>query len=313
MKHLIKYTVVTFMIATGLLLLSCETEYEPDTSQYPVEYVVEGFIELANQDVPTVIYVSRTLPFFDRIDSDALKESFVRDAEVTVTMEGGESVTLTEICVDELDPAIAEAFRDLLLVTGVFRDLCVYVDLNNEIEKRPNTRYNLEIIAGDDVLTAATTIPDTVPANRLFHEAAPGNVDDQFRDFGIEFTDPVGQVDFYRTLTGVNSLPLYSNNASVFDDVFFDGQTFSFPIPRPVYPGDEVSIDSVGLYTVGDTVQLKWMTLDAEHYDFWSSLEFDSNSGGPFASYTRANSNVDGALGIWGGYSAYYYTYVIAD
>ncbi len=293
------------------VLCGCETVYEPDTSSYPVEYVVEGFVELANQDVPTFVFLSRTLPFYDRIDENTINDAFVRDAHVSVTTDGGNVVELTEICLDELDEVTAELIRDALVINGVFSNFCIYVDLNNSIVKRPGSRYDLDIIAGLDHLTASTTIPDTVPVNRLFHEKPAGNIADSLYDFGIEITDPLNDVNYYRVLLGVNSLPLYSNNGSVFDDVFIDGETFSFPLPRPVYPGEDVELDSVGLFRAGDTVNLKWMTLDYAHYEFWSSLEFDSNNGGPFASYTRANSNVDGALGIWGGYGAYYYQYII--
>ena len=293
------------------IILSCETNFEPDTSKYPVEYVVEGFVELSESAIPTYVFLSKTLPFYGRIDQQTLRDAFVRDAVVTVTKDNNEVVTLTEICLDEIDPLIAEQIREGLVINGVFTDFCIYLDLLGELVKTPGSTYDLNIIVDDDQLTARTTIPDSVPANRLFHDRPPGNVDSSFYEFGIEISDPANQSDFYRALVGVNSLPFYSNNASVFDDVFIDGKTFSFPLARPIYPGDEVDIDSVGLFPAGDTVHLKWMTLDKDHYEFWSSVEFDSNNGGPFASYTRANTNVDGGLGIWGGYAAYYYDYII--
>ena len=42
---------------------------------------------------------------------------------------------------------------------------------------------------------------------------------------------------------------------------------------------------------------------DEAHFDFWNTRDFSANSAGPFSSYTRIKGNVDGALGIWGGYS----------
>jgi hypothetical protein len=307
--NLIDYTLLTLLI--GFSLVSCESAYEPDTSKYPVEYVVEGFIELANEDIPTFVFLSRTFPFYDRIDIQTINDGFVRNAIVKVTTDGNHSVILTEICLNEIDPAIADLIREGLVVNGVFDNLCIYLDAGNEIIKKPGSQYDLDITIGNDHLTASTTIPDTVPVNRLFHEKPAGNPPESLFEFGVEFTDPINQVNFYRLLTGVNSLPLYSNNASVFDDVFFNGQTFSFPIPRPVYPGEDVVLDSIGFFNAGDTVHLKWTTLDKDHYEFWSSLEFDSNNGGPFASYTRASSNIVGGLGIWGGYASYYYDYII--
>ena len=303
-----------YLFILVLCLSACETEYEPDTSKFPIEYVVEGFIELSNSEpVPTYVFISRSFPFFDRIDENAISASFVRDAVVTVTKAGGQAVALTEVCLDELDPAIAVLIRERLLSVGAFADFCIYIDFLNEIDKQPNTQYILDIVAGSDRLTASTTIPTRVPADSVFHDNAAGNVADSLKDFKITITDPANEANFYRAIVGVNDLPLYSNNASVFDDVFISGKSLSFPLARPIYPGDEVDISTVGLFTVGDTAHLKWMSIDQPHYDFWASLEFDTNNVGPFASYTRASSNVVGGLGIWGGQSAYYYDYIIGE
>ncbi|MDP4819730.1 MAG: DUF4249 domain-containing protein, partial [Saprospiraceae bacterium] len=63
----------------------------------------------------------------------------------------------------------------------------------------------------------------------------------------------------------------------------------------------------------GDTVVVKWANIDQVQYDFWSSLESAVSNQGPFSTYTRVNSNVNGGLGVWGGLSARYYTIVVAD
>ncbi|MEL6924369.1 MAG: DUF4249 family protein [Bacteroidota bacterium] len=51
--------------------------------------------------------------------------------------------------------------------------------------------------------------------------------------------------------------------------------------------------------------------IDAAHFDFWSTLEFNAVNQGPFSAYTRIASNVEGGLGIWGGYSVSFYTVVV--
>lgn len=297
----------------SIMMISCETEYTPDTSKYPVEYVVEGFVEYTANNTPTYVVLSRTLPFFDRIDGDAISNAFVRGAAVSVSTDGGVPVTLTEICLEEIDPTVADQLRDILVVNGAFTNLCFYIDLANQIIEKPGSTYDLLIETGEDRITATTTIPDSVPAINVYHKVPAGNVAAGLFDVELEFVDPANQEDYYRVLSGVNDRPLYGNNGSVFDDVFIDADTVAFPVPRPTYPDEDPEITQVGLYSAGDTVNLKWMTLDAAHYEFWSSLEFDSNNGGPFANYTRANSNVNGALGIWGGYSAYYYQYIIPE
>ena len=59
---------------------------------------------------------------------------------------------------------------------------------------------------------------------------------------------------------------------------------------------------------VGDSVLIKWTTIDEAHFDFWNTLEFSNANQGPFSSYTRLQSNINGGLGIWGGYSVSYYS-----
>ena len=48
-----------------------------------------------------------------------------------------------------------------------------------------------------------------------------------------------------------------------------------------------------------------------EVYRNWNTLEFSNANQGPFASYTRLESNINGGLGIWGGLSVSYYTRVV--
>lgn len=51
--------------------------------------------------------------------------------------------------------------------------------------------------------------------------------------------------------------------------------------------------------------------MDETHFDFWNTLEFSRNNSGPFSSFNRVSSNVDGALGVWGGYAVGYYEDVV--
>ncbi|HMQ06586.1 MAG TPA: hypothetical protein PKC30_04750 [Saprospiraceae bacterium] len=71
--------------------------------------------------------------------------------------------------------------------------------------------------------------------------------------------------------------------------------------------GGVFSSDTFGLFTRGDSVVIKRLTLDREHFDFWNTLDFSANSGGHFAFNTRISFKVEGALGIWGGYAVGFY------
>jgi len=103
----------------------------------------------------------------------------------------------------------------------------------------------------------------------------------------------------------VNGEPFTTPFGSVGDDALFDGQEFEFPLNRAFSRGDSIDPNTAGLWMRGDTMAIKWCTIDEAHYNFWQTFDFNRNSGGPFSSYTRVTSNVDGALGVWGGYSVF--------
>jgi len=100
--------------------------------------------------------------------------------------------------------------------------------------------------------------------------------------------------------------------SSVEEDLFFDGKSFGFQLFNPATDNGDVDPEEFGLYFVGDTMTLKWCTIDEANFDFWNTLEFARANQGPFSSYTRLQSNVTGALGIWGGYNVDYYTLEVA-
>ena len=106
-----------------------------------------------------------------------------------------------------------------------------------------------------------------------------------------------------------------------YNDEYVNGWSFSFPM----YKGkgfwqewgqqannenteDEVDGSSgatTGFWNVGDSVQLKWSSIDRNAWDFWYSLEFN-NPAGPFGAPSDANSNINGGLGVFGGTSSQY-------
>jgi hypothetical protein len=109
------------------------------------------------------------------------------------------------------------------------------------------------------------------------------------------------------------------NDNSVFNDVIVDGIRFDFELYRPASRmesnnGDnphETQNKERGFFRKGDTIVFKWCSIDKAHFDFWRTLEQSNRSqGNPFASPTTINSNINGGIGIWGGYAATYDTVV---
>jgi hypothetical protein len=97
----------------------------------------------------------------------------------------------------------------------------------------------------------------------------------------------------------------------VTEDVFFNGKTFEFQLLKAENINEDLDPETFGLYTIGDSIGIKWCNIDKDHFEFWNTLEFSNANQGPFAGYTRIDSNIEGGLGIWGGYSVSFYRLLV--
>jgi len=281
---------------------ACTEPFEPDTDTVQ-PLVVEGFVEAGNGSVPTYVILTRSLPFITSVDGERLEELFVNDAVITVH-DGDKTTQLAELCLDDLPPALRLLVAESLNINpNNLLNICAYVDLLDEIKRESGRTYNLRIETGEEILTATTTIPQLVPLYDFSFVDPPGEPSDKYARLLTTIDDPVDQDNFYRYKTAEQNGPLVVPFTSVINDVFFNGQTFEFPLAKAENLQEEVPFDEFGLFTRGDSITIKWMNMDEAHFDFWNTRDFSANSAGPFASYTRIAGNVDGALGIWGGYA----------
>ncbi len=315
-KILIVFTLTVFVIA-------CEREYTPVDLNTEPEIVVEGHIEAGDNAFPTYVILTKTVSFFENFDPNKLDNFFVNGAEVSVS-DGSKSFNLQELCLDKLNPAqkliAAQAF-------GLNPDslqnikLCIYLDLTGQLKGIEGKKYDLSIKAGSKTITASTVIPkivavDSFVFNKTFQNAYP-----DYRELGGYLTDPDGY-NAYRLFAKVNKGNFVANaRGSVVDDGIFDGKkSFRFQYSNPVrrvIPKNETADEKKkyqgtgGLWRVGDTVSIKWCNIDKAHYEFWNTLEAARNNQGPFSSYTKVTSNINGGLGIWGAYSVKQYNMIV--
>lgn len=311
----IKHLSIVLLSVFGLF--ACEKEFSPDLPTTTDDIVVEGYIESVpqgRQAIPPYILLTKAIPFFKEIKS--FNGLYVNGAEVWVS-DGKDSVRLQEFCWKDLDPATKKLAAlnfgiDLDSVNANF-NFCAYIDFAQKIKPTIGKTYSLRIKTKEGVvLTAQTTIPRLVPIDTAIFIKPPGtNKNDSMVQMRPTIQDPKGP-DFYRYYTSVNgSSYLASSRNSVVDDAFFDGQKTTFNLfntqPRPKNDPDE----NAGLFRRGDTVSVKFSSIDKAHFDFWNTLEFNSNNGGPFASYTKVKHNIVGGLGIWGGYASGFYDAVV--
>jgi hypothetical protein len=296
------------------LVGACEREFVPDIVPTERRIVVEGYIEAGQRPQPPVVILTRDVPFFQDLDGGALSNLFVRDALVAVD-DGERRVFLSEVCLEQLNAEQRELAGELfgLDLEALGFNFCAYTDLGFSMLGREGKTYRLSVLADGERLEAITSIPQRVPLTGLRFIQPPGEPNDTLAQLRCRIVDPPGVPNFYRYFIAVNNGPFLAGINSVVDDRLFDGRDFEFPLPRPQARGADFDPATFGLYRRGDTVTVKWVSLDEAHFRFWNTLEFNAVNQGPFSSYTRVASNVEGGLGIWGGLAAEYYTLIVPE
>ena len=312
--QIIKYIDLrTAIKSIGLVLLlstmnSCETEFTPENINSVPELVVEGYIETGDDALPPYVLLTRSKPFFNTLSAKELDSLFVHEADVMIT-DGSNKVKLNEICFNNLPAASKKQLAESLGVNAdsVKVNICIYIDITGAIIPTENHTYNLTIKSNGQTLESVTTIPKYVPLDSLWWREAPGIPSDTLLQLYSRINDPKGQKNFYRYFCGINNGALRTPFNSVYDDALIDGKPFEFGLIRPNGPGEKFEPSTFGLFHTGDSVTVKWSSIDENHFRFWNTLEFNKSNQGPFSTYTTINSNIKGGLGVWGGYSSRIY------
>jgi hypothetical protein len=298
------YIYFCFIFSSIILLSSCEDPYTPPTSPDDQQYVVEGYLEHGQGALPTYVMITKSLPYLTTIKPNQINELFVQNAKVVVN-DGLNNVPLDLVCTSQLPPAIRKQALEALGLNpdSTVIDICIYIDLFNQISKKEGGKYDLTVTIGEKIITSTTTIPVNVPLTKPVFKDPPGEPSDSLAALWVSIDDPVGR-NYYRYLTSIDkSQNLVAPFQSTTDDAFFDSKKFDFPLNKAELRGGGGDVDAFGLFARGDSCTIKWMTLDKPHFDFWTTRDFAANNQGPFGSYTRIKTNINGGLGIWGGYA----------
>ncbi len=288
-------TLLTVTIMLPFVFASCEKEITIDLPEAQKKVVIEGVIE---QGKHPYVLLTRSSPYFAPIE-DFTSNLFVTDAIVVVsdgiiidTMQGGLNMEIYKP-----NPVFAYSSD---LITG-------------EVGKT----YYLTVIADGKTLTATTTIPQPVPLDSLWFKEDLGAEDDSLGFVWAHLTDPDTMGNSYRWFSQIfgRQERLLPAGGSVFNDKFINGQSFDFaydPSEDPLAPQDTSDLP-LFYFAVGDTVVVKFCTIDRITYNFLNSLEsIRFANGNPFASPASVFTNVEGGgLGGWCGYGASYDTLVM--
>lgn len=306
--------ILSFLGSFSLLLtlLSCEEEFIPEVVSSEDNIVVEGYIEAGDQASPPYVILTRSLPFFSELSTEQFNTLFINDAEITVSTDE-QTVTLTEICLNEVPPEFNDQVEEFLGVSfdSIGVNLCIYTDLTFSMLGEEGKSYDLLVKTGDKTLSATTRIPEAIPLDSLYFVPPPGKPNDTLAQLLVFLEDPAQVSNYYRYFTSEGNEGLQRPFDSVTDDLFFDGQNFEFPLTKAEPFGGDFDQETFGLFRIGEEATIKWMTIDEAHYNFWNTLEFSRANQGPFSSYTRIDHNIEGGLGIWGGIAAKYYDLIV--
>lgn len=280
---------IIFVIAFCFIINACTTDVTFKVPAPDEKLVVEGYIYI-NQ--PPVILLTKNSPFYGTTNLSDLSNYFVHHAIIKVS-DGIDTVQLSEINFD---------------TAGVH--IGVYTDVTSTIKGAPDKTYFLWIEAEGKKVSAVTSIPPTRALDSIYLEENVKPDKPQLVRLICRYTDPSAPGNRVRYFTKRNHEEFKPGANSVFDDKLINGTTFDFPLDRGVTDADTLSYVDYGYFNRGDTITVKWCNIDQYTFDFWRTLEFEKNSGGPFSSPIKIKSNINGGLGIWGGYNDTYQTVI---
>ncbi len=266
----------------------CERELIIDLPQPDSKIVVEGWVE--HDGYPNVI-LTRSAPYFSSIDSASLRDYVVTRAKVTV-ISGDQYEVLTLKPNDAYFPP--------------------YVYFGSELRGEVHGTYHLKVEFDDSEnnVFATTSIPALTEPDSVWFQLEPGS--DSLGRIWIKLSDNPHENNYYRLLTRSKGKDkrYVASFKSAFSDKLFNGESIVQGFGRGL--SDLLDFTQDNLFRLGDTISVKFCSLDKEHYEFWNTYQNEILlSANPFsASNARVKSNIENGLGVWGGYAASYYTII---
>jgi len=285
---------IIFLSILTIGFVACEKNIDVDFPPGDTPYVIEGYIE--NGTVP-IISISRGISFLSSISSSDFNNLFVNNATVSISVDGGAPILMTPINIGG-----ATIYTNLAL--------------SGEVGKK----YDLRVEVDGKVFTASTSILAPIPLDSIVYkqvEGEKGTVDSLVELTGW-YSDPIERENYSRMLTKKNSEPFYDVAFnSVYNDFIINGKQVSFTIfggKQALQNNDSADFSKYGYFKRGDTVYVKWASIDKNQYDFWNTFEAQSGSfGNPFSPTVLIKSNIKGSggIGIWASYGASIDTIII--
>jgi hypothetical protein len=308
MKKIHPYILLFILITT----VSCERDATIDIKGGEQKPVVYGWIE---PGMPPVVILTQSKPYFGTTNFSELSDLFIHNANVTVATDNY-TAPLSEICSQNVSPSLLPVIAEYLGVDSATLsqvNYCVYTTFDSNIFGQTGKKYFLNISFDSYNLSSETEIPQPVALDSVWFKVQPPATNLGF--IWATLSDPPASGNCYRWFAKREGkdFSFIAPMGSAFEDKFINGTTFNFAFNR----GDDDFAttpeppEERGYFKIGDTVIVKFCSIDAAHYQFWRTFEIQvSNNGNPFAAPAPVKSNINGGLGIWGGYGPAYDTVV---
>jgi hypothetical protein len=287
--NLFRYSLYPSLIASLLItFFSCTKEIKIDYPNTEKQLVVEGYIEPGKYPI---VFLTKSSPYFEKIDSANIAELIASVAKVTVSCNGVEEVLTLRYNADYFPPYYYEG-----------------TSIMGEIGKT----YALKVELSGKTYTSSTKIVEPVLLEDYSFVQTTENISQKF--INIKFTDPAKTSNFFRVYVkriGKDST-FYPSYLSTFNDFGFDGKSFTYEVIRSYSP--IIQSDNGRYFVNGDSVQLKFCSIEEKQYNYWKRIEgLIAMSANPFGlSSSEPPSTIEGgALGIWAGLSSSYYNFKI--
>ncbi|MCF8193855.1 MAG: DUF4249 domain-containing protein [Bacteroidia bacterium] len=308
------------LVILALAGISCERNIDLNLPPPQPHLVVYGVVE---PDSLIKVSISRNSAYFDPVDLNAVLN--LLDYSATITVQSTDSLGQTEL--DTLKPLLFPALPILQYWT-------VFNYQGTKIRGRHNQTYQIHILHPDHEIVGETKVP--VPSridslwvrSRAFLQkqanpsSQPTARDSQLVQLFYRYRDPQAPGDHVRVFSRIQNEDQWSTAFnSVYDDQFFNGQSLDFVLPRGKEAylfNDSTTFDEFGLFRAGDSIQIKWASIDRTNFLFWSGLaQATGGSGGPFGAQPVVTTNLRAlrgrVLGLWAGYGSVHYSFKVPE
>ncbi len=309
------------IIFFSIIFFSCEKPVDIKLNSLSTQLVVEGYIQ---QDYPAYVFLTKSESYFNSVDSNTLNNISVDDALVFVEREDGIIHKLTNINQNLLDSLGLMDTLGLPL-NGLYIDL----SYNNENFSQIGYKYKLIVEWNGETIWANTSIPPQYPVDSVWVKRKDSLESDYKCYIWARINDPdtLGNsaIIHYKRDVGWKPIdPLFIPCAiPARTDNLVNGENFKAMFARSGKFRDEDGVllpfyaDRVvdGEFSRRDIVILRLSHVDQSTYKFWRSAgRMQDANGNPFSEPMNLSSNIQGGLGIWGGYGvSYYYIPIVVD